>query len=726
LLAGLAAFGGLDVGGDARVGAHALERFEYQALAMGTRARVVLWAPDEGAARAAAAEAFATIAALEDVCSDWRETSELARLCARAGEGPVAVSPALYEVLELSQEVARASDGAFDVTVGPFSRLWRAARASGEPPADAELDAARALVSWERLELLPEGPAVRLALPGMQLDLGAVAKGYACDRALDVLRERGLARSLVEIGGDLAVGAAPPGRAGWTVAAGCGADGEERVLTLVDAAIATSGDDEQHLDAGGRRWSHVLDPRTGLGLVASPCVSVVARDAATADALASAVSVLGPRACRRLVAAVPNARVLLGEPGLVPLFDGRTLDGWVTRGGRYDGDARWSVEDGALVGRTGANGEGGLLYTERPYTSFVLELETRIDWPFDSGVFVRMAPEGRGAQVTLDWREGGEVGAVYSDDFLAHNEDGAQLFRRGEWNHVEVRCTGFDMRVQAWLNGAPLCDYRVPEGAPGYAPTGLIGLQVHPAGDGSALAARFRDVRVKELPLFGEEDFEPVPGDARGRVRPTAAGSAAGWRALFDGTSLDGWEAHGTARDYRAEDGWLLIPNGGAGELATTSDHEDFRLRLDFRMARMANSGLFLRAARDGSNPAYSGSEIQILDDFDWERVTESRLAPWQLTGSLYGSVPAGDHGVLRRPGEWNTYEVTYRGTRLAAALNGRTLWDVDTTRVPGDPPFAERAPTGFIGLQSHESPHVDGDTVVWFRNLFVQDLDAR
>jgi hypothetical protein len=137
----------------------------------------------------------------------------------------------------------------------------------------------------------------------------------------------------------------------------------------------------------------------------------------------------------------------------------------------------------------------------------------------------------------------------------------------------------------------------------------------------------------------------------------------------------------------------------------------------------MANSGLFLRAARDGSNPAFSGCEIQILDDGDWERVTGSKLAPWQFTGSLYGAVPAGEK-LLHPPGEWNTYEILYRGPRLAVALNGRLLYDVDTLALAPESgaPFAERAKTGFIGLQAH-SGAVDGEASLWFRNLMVERL---
>ena len=424
-----------------------------------------------------------------------------------------------------------------------------------------------------------------------------------------------------------------------------------------------------------------------------------------------------------LLALVPVQVVDGGlEPGFRALFDGRSLQGWVTRGGRYDGNARWGVEDGCIVGRQGPGGEGGLLYTEKPYTSFELRLEVKLDHPFDSGVFVRMAPQGKGAQVTLDWREEGEIGAIYSDGFLAHCPDGAARFRRDAWNELVVRCTGFDMHLCAWLNGAELCDFELSPGNPGYAPTGLIGLQVH-GERGDTGAARFRNIRVRELEVF---DLPLLP-DAR--ALPSGLAPEAeqqGWKRLLQRDSLAGWQVAGEPEDFRLEDGVLsfVAPSGG-GHLFTAEDYRDFRLRFEFRTARMANSGLFLRAARDGSNPAFSGCEVQILDDFDWESVTGTKLKPWQFTGSLYGAVPPGDRSALKPLGEWNTCEVLYQGARLAVALNGRTLYDVDTHALAPESgaPFAERAPTGFIGLQHHGGEHVAEGVMVAFRNLFVQRL---
>lgn len=404
-----------------------------------------------------------------------------------------------------------------------------------------------------------------------------------------------------------------------------------------------------------------------------------------------------------------------------PIFDGKTLDGWVTKGGRYDGNAAWSVEEGAIVGRQN-QAEGGLLYTAKPYSEFELELECKLDWPFDSGIFLRMAPAGRGAQVTLDHRADGEIGAIYSDGFLKHTPGGAKLWKKDEWNKVFVRCTGKDMRIVVLLNGEPLVDYEVPPGTEGFAPTGLIGLQVHGERDDPAQnACRFRNVRLRELSTTSSEMFV---ADANGALAPTPWGVANGWTPLFDGRSLAGWEEAEGSGGFAWRDGTLaLLTQGGAQSLRTKEDFADFTLRLDFKMARMTNSGLFLRGDRTGGNPAFSGCEVQILDDFNWEAVTKSALKPWQFTGALYGSV-APAKKALAPLGEWNTYEIDYRGSRITTKLNGVELYAVDThaVEVPGnEKPFKDRARKGFLGIQRHAPDGIEGEAYAWFRNAFVR-----
>ncbi|MEZ5964507.1 MAG: DUF1080 domain-containing protein [Planctomycetota bacterium] len=402
-----------------------------------------------------------------------------------------------------------------------------------------------------------------------------------------------------------------------------------------------------------------------------------------------------------------------------PLFDGKTLAGWTTTGGRYDGPAQWTVEDGCLVGRSASDGNGGLIYTDRCYHSFDLELDVRMDYPFDSGVFLRMRPAStgeRGVQVTLDHRPGGEIGAVYSDEFLAHNEKGETHYRRGEWNHVRVRMVGHAFWLQAWVNGAQVTDYHLPADAKGFAESGCIGLQVH-GGEVNQRTVRFKNITIRELPVFDPDQFELGDGSA---LRPKA-----GWKDLL-GKDLSRWQPHGgDGSGFRLADGVLaLLVDGQAHELRSKADFTDFDLRLDFKLATLANSGVFLRAKRDDSNPAYSGCEIQILDDHDWEAGTNSVLKAWQKTGSLYGSVAPKIEDALYPTGTWNTLEISYTGTRIRTRLNGFTLYDVDTTEVTPEQgeAFDKRAATGFLGLQRHApGGKVAGDAYAWFRNVFVR-----
>lgn len=289
--------------------AQRLERFEYKAVRMGVQARLVLYAPDAAAARTAAAAALDRMAALEDVMSDYRPTSELMRLCGRPAGTPVAVSEDLFAVLARAQALAERSAGAFDVTVGPFVQLWRAARRTGVLPADAALAAARPRVGWEKLLLDPAARTATLLAPGMRLDLGGIAKGYAVDAALQVLAAHGIDRALVVFGGDMAASGPPPGLDGWPVEV-AHADAAHRHLALAHAAVSTSGDTGQFVEIDGVRYSHVVDPRTGLGLTTRLAATVVAPDAFTTDPLATLVATLGPAAGPAFVAAhAPGATV---------------------------------------------------------------------------------------------------------------------------------------------------------------------------------------------------------------------------------------------------------------------------------------------------------------------------------------------------------------------------------------------------------------------------------
>jgi len=274
----------------------AWQRFEAQQLHMGTLFRIVVYAPDQEHALTACRAAFVRIAHLDNIMSDYKEDSELMRVCREAADKPVKVSPDLFRVLQASQEVARQSDGAFDATVGPVVRLWRRARRQQQLPDTKRLEAARQLVGFEKLRLDPQQQTVQLALPGMLLDLGGIGKGYAADAALEVLERHGLKQVMVVAGGDVRVGEAPPGAIGWKIGIAGLQDGTRptEYLLLRQVAVSTSGDLEQFVEIAGRRYSHIVDPHTGQALVGRRSATVVAPTGTQSEAWATALCVLGP------------------------------------------------------------------------------------------------------------------------------------------------------------------------------------------------------------------------------------------------------------------------------------------------------------------------------------------------------------------------------------------------------------------------------------------------
>ncbi|MEX2154980.1 MAG: FAD:protein FMN transferase [Gemmatimonadaceae bacterium] len=290
----------------AAVRLEAQTRHEFRELHMGVEVRIVLYAPDDSAARGAARAAFSRIAELEDIMSDYRPESELRRIERRPSEW-VKVSEELFQVLARAVEVADATDGAFDPTVGPLVALWREARRLNRLPAARALDSARAVVGWRRVALDTAGRRVRLAVPGMRLDLGGIAKGDIIQRAADGLRARGVASSLIEAGGDIVVGEPPPTHRGWPIAA------QDSVMVLSNAAISTSGPSIQFVEIDGTRYSHIVDPRTGLGLTSARHATVIAAHGALADALATALTLLSSEARRVLLARYPTVRAMTSD-----------------------------------------------------------------------------------------------------------------------------------------------------------------------------------------------------------------------------------------------------------------------------------------------------------------------------------------------------------------------------------------------------------------------------
>lgn len=308
---------GLGVLGNA-IGKAADTHFQFSQTEMAVPVEVVLYAPTQAVATTAAQAAFARIAELNRVFSDYDTQSELTRLGRTAGEGlAVPVSEELWRVLLRAQQISQASEGAFDVSVGPVVRLWRRARREKELPPRGQLQEHLSRVGFRNIRLTPEGHKVELLVKGMRLDLGGIAKGYALAEALAVVRRQGIRSAMVHAGGDSALGDPPPGRPGWRIGVGMlNADAPPLEYHLLsNASVAASGDMWQHVEIGGVRYSHIVDPRTGIGLAGHSNVTVIAADGATADALATAVSVLGPERGLALIEATPGAvAMILRDP----------------------------------------------------------------------------------------------------------------------------------------------------------------------------------------------------------------------------------------------------------------------------------------------------------------------------------------------------------------------------------------------------------------------------
>ncbi len=302
--------------------AAAQERFEFSRPEMGMTFRITLYATDEKTAEAAAGAAFRRIKEINTIMSDYEPDSELSRLSHTSGSGQaVALSDRLWFVLSKAQEFSERSGGAFDATVGPVVWLWRKARREHRLPDPAALAGAMKAVGYKNIRLDPAHHTATLLVPAMRLDLGAIAKGYAVGEAVAVLRERGIPCALVVGGGNMSMGDPPPGKPGWRIGippleASGAAKEPTRYVVLSHASLSTSGDHFQFLEIGGQRYSHVVNPHTGLGLTDHCQVVVIAPDGIIADGLSTCVGVLGPKAGLELIRSTPGVEGFIAhKPG---------------------------------------------------------------------------------------------------------------------------------------------------------------------------------------------------------------------------------------------------------------------------------------------------------------------------------------------------------------------------------------------------------------------------
>jgi len=277
---------------------------------MGTVLQLTLVADDEAGARRAAEDCFALGAELERVLTTYDPASATSRMNASAGRGSFQAPPALARMLADSKRLSAATGGVFDVTVGPLIELWTNAGRTGRPPSAAAIAAARSRVGSERIVLGPDG-MVALG-PGMSVNFGGVGKGFALDRMRERLAEHGISRALLDFGGSswLALGT-PAGAPAWRVLLRDGRGGFAGVVSLLDASVSFSESFGEASEIAGRRYGHVIDPRTGRPVQEPVAGVALAPDGATAEALTKALIVLGPEDGLAVVAKMPGAEALV-------------------------------------------------------------------------------------------------------------------------------------------------------------------------------------------------------------------------------------------------------------------------------------------------------------------------------------------------------------------------------------------------------------------------------
>ncbi len=293
-------------------------RYEASHDAMGTEFTVVAYGGDAKYLGEVANEVFEEIDRLDAQMSNYQAESEISALNRAAARRAVIVEPALFVLIQDSLRYSRETDGAFDITVGPLMRAWGFFRGQGRVPTRAELAKVLARIGYRHVQLNAARREVRFDRQGIELDLGGIAKGYAVDRAVEILRENGVTAALVSSGtSSLYALGAPPGERGWKVnirdSFKAGKVGD--VVWLKDYSLSTSGNYEKFFTLAGKTYAHIMDPRTGRPVENMLSSAVLAPRATESDALSTAFFVLGPQASRKYLAAHPNLAVVFYQPG---------------------------------------------------------------------------------------------------------------------------------------------------------------------------------------------------------------------------------------------------------------------------------------------------------------------------------------------------------------------------------------------------------------------------
>ncbi len=299
------------------VGNAQMSRFSFTESKMGAPFTIIFYSNDSIQAASIAKRCFALVDSFNFIFSDYIDSSELSKLSKSAGVNslPVSLSPAMYDILIQSNKAFELSEGAFDITMGPLSKLWRKARRQHQFPADSTVKRIRNLIGFDKLVFDTLQKTIRLTQEGMQLDLGGIAQGYVAQKVINFLHSQGVNNALVNASGDIVVSGAPINKDGWVVGVNIPEKTNELLnqkLLLKNRAITTSGDAYQYIEKDGIRYSHIINPASGYGVTFQRNVTVIAADGTTADWLATACSILSLKKAKKL-ASLLGAEVLIAE-----------------------------------------------------------------------------------------------------------------------------------------------------------------------------------------------------------------------------------------------------------------------------------------------------------------------------------------------------------------------------------------------------------------------------
>jgi thiamine biosynthesis lipoprotein len=302
------------------------QRYTFERGLMGSPFKLVFYAPNPEIAKAASDSAFSRIERLNEILSDYRDGSEINLLSAQSGSGKwVTVSKELYEILAVSQDISVKTQGAFDATLGPVVQMWRHATRKGIFPSKQEIAEALSKTGYRKLKMDPSQRKVLLTQKGMRLDIGGLGKGFAAEEAVKVLKHFGIKSAMMDAGGKIVLTNPPPGASGWKINISNGSD-SLKTMELANVALATSGPTYRFMEYKGIRYSHIVDPQTGIGLLFHVRTTVISPDGTVADALATAFSVAGITKSKKYMKHFPDSKVWLVEKQGEHIAEWNTLD----------------------------------------------------------------------------------------------------------------------------------------------------------------------------------------------------------------------------------------------------------------------------------------------------------------------------------------------------------------------------------------------------------------